>query len=43
MFSSIELDETTLTLRTFGVAPDGQYASLSDLPYFGGIQLSKGE
>lgn len=43
MFSSIELNETTLTLRTFGVSADGQYASLNDLPYFGGIQLSKGE
>ena len=43
MFTSIELDETTLTLRTFGVAADGTYASLNDLPYFGGIQLRKGE
>ena len=41
MFSSIELDETTLTLRTFGVSMDGQYSSLDTLPYFGGIQLKK--
>ena len=43
MFSSIELDETTLTLRTYGVSAKGEYASLNDLPYFGGIQLKKGE
>ena len=41
MFSNIELDETTLTIRTYGVAMDGEYASLADLPYFGGIQLKK--
>lgn len=43
MFSCIELDETTLTLRTFGVAANGEYNSLEELPYMGGIQLQKGE
>ena len=41
MFSCIELNETTLTLRTYGVAMNEQYASLGELPYFGGIQLKK--
>lgn len=41
MFSRIELNETTLTLRTYGVAMNEQYASLEQLPYFGGIQLKK--
>jgi len=41
MFSCIELNETTLTLRTYGVAMNEQYASLNELPYFGGIQLKK--
>ena len=41
MFSNIEVDETTLTLRTFGVSMNEQYASLNELPYFGGIQLKK--
>jgi hypothetical protein len=41
MFSSIELDKTTLTLRTYGVDISEQYTSLEQLPYFGGIQLKK--
>jgi phosphodiesterase/alkaline phosphatase D-like protein len=41
MFSNIELNQTTLTLRTYGVAMNEQYASLGELPYFGGIQLKK--
>jgi hypothetical protein len=41
MFSNIELNQTTLTLRTYGVAMNEQYASLNELPYFGGIQLKK--
>ena len=41
MFSAIELNETTLTLRTFGVSMNGQYTSLEELPYFGGVQLKK--
>ena len=41
MFSSIDLDETTLTLRTYGVEVGEQYTSLDDLPYLGGIQLKK--
>ena len=41
MFSSIELNATTLTLRTFGVAENGAYDSLDKLPYIGGIQLKK--
>ena len=41
MFSAIELDETTLTLRTYGVAMNEQYAALEELPYFGGVQLKK--
>jgi hypothetical protein len=28
-------------LRTYGVAMNEQYASLNELPYFGGIQLKK--
>ena len=41
MFSYVELDETTLTLRTFGVSTSEQYGELQDLPCFGGIQLKK--
>jgi hypothetical protein len=41
MFSNIELNETTLTLRTYGVEAGKQYASLKDVPYLGGIQLKK--
>lgn len=41
MFSYVELDETTLTLRTFGVSTSEQYGALQDLPCFGGIQLKK--
>ena len=41
MFSYVELNETTLTLRTYGVAMNEQYTSLGELPYFGGIQLKK--
>ena len=42
MFSCIELDGNTLTLRTFGVAMNEEYNYLSELPYLGGIQLKKG-
>ncbi len=41
MFSNIELTTTTLTIRTFGVSMNQQYSALSQLPYFGGVQLSK--
>lgn len=41
MFSAIELNENTLTLRTFGVEMGKEYTSLEELEYFGGIQLKK--